>query len=469
MRTASTNIVNLLGRVSRKNSFRMTVLATLAIFCVMQGFKLIDTKGRDSQSEAAGLLEQAISPVSSGDNLYRTNTKTYDEIRSGESLYAALRRLNVQGYIAERYIKTISEHANLRNIRAGDRVMVERRSMDVQLGNISLRDNRGEIIPQGLELFLRDEKGLAFKVRAELLTQIEDDPKIQVKIERPTVAKELSLLSGEVSGSLYASVVAIGGDAQLVNSFSDIFNWQIDFFRESQIGDRFQIVAERNFSEGRFIGFGAVQAAQYVRGNKILRGYYFSSKDGGVSGFFDEKGMSLKSAFLKSPLKLATITSKFNQNRFHPVQKRYKPHNGVDYGANRGTPFMAVASGTVINAGFSPFNGNYVKLRHMNGYETEYLHATKLAKGIRVGARVDQGQVIGYVGKTGLASGYHLHFGMKNNGKYVDPIKQKFNNSPGIPSKYLREFQDVVSPLAIAFNMQLSPKDGKVAEVSRIN
>lgn len=471
MKTVATSIFNLGGfNKNRRTTKKYVFFGVLAALCIGQGLYLVKDGALKDPNEGVSLWDSAMSPVTAFDNVYRTNTKIYDEMRRGESLYSALRRLNVQSFIAERYIKSLSNTVNLKNLKVGTKIMVEQKTMDSSLGNIALKDSVGDVIPQGLELFLTDEQGLRYSVRAELLTHIEEEPTVNVSISRPPVTKELSLISGEVSGSLYSSIVAMGGDAQLVNNFSDIFSWQIDFFRETRSGDRFQIVAERNFSEGRFVGFGSVKAAQYVRsGGKVLRGYYFKSKDGGVSGYFDEKGLSLKSAFLKAPLKLANISSRFNPKRMHPVLGYNRPHNGVDYAANKGTPFMAVAGGTVINAGYSPFNGNWVRIQHANGYQTEYLHATKLAKGVRVGARVQQGQVIGYVGKTGLASGYHLHFGMKKNLAYVDPIKQKFNNSPGISDKYVKEFKDAVSPLVLAFNMQLSNKEGQLAEISRLN
>jgi len=250
-----------------------------------------------------------------------------------------------------------------------------------------------------------------------------------------------------------------------VNAFSGIFAWQFDFFRESRGGDTYQMIVERNVADGRFVGFSRVLAAEYNNGNKRMRGYFFESGDKQVAGFFDDTGRSLKNAFLKAPLKLANISSGFNKKRFHPIQKRIKPHNGVDYGANIGAPVMAVATGVVTNAGFSPFNGNWVRLKHMNGYETEYLHANKLAKGIRVGASVKQGQIICFVGKTGLATGPHLHFGMKKNGEYVDPTKQNFARSAGVPQKYMKEFTSNIAAMAIALNRQ-APKNNAVAMLS---
>lgn len=336
--------------------------------------------------------------------------------------------------------------------------MIETAAPNMRLpGLANIEDFSSSQMLRAVELFSKDESGVAVRIRADI--EEGDAGNVAVNINRPQVFKEHKLLNGIVTNTIYGSILANNGDAQLVNSFTDIFNWQFDFYRDTRGGDSYQMIVEQNISEGRFVGYGRVLAAEYASGGKTFRGFYFESKDGQVAGFFDDEGKSLKSAFLKAPLKLASISSRYGM-RYHPVQKRLKPHNGVDYGANRGTPFMAVANGVVINAGYSPFNGNWVRLRHLNGYETEYLHATHLAKGIRVGARVSQGQVIGYVGRTGLASGYHLHFGMKQNGQYVNPGAQRFARNAGVPPKYKIEFAQSIEAMVIAFNRQ-SPERQK--------
>lgn len=391
-------------------------------------------------------------PISLFDNFFATSIRVYDEIQSGENLFSALRRLKVHPAFAERFVGAIGKAINLKLLLPGNAIMLESAANSVQLSGIG---NVGSLVstltPKAIELFSKDENGVAYRIRAQ--TKADAQSEIEVTINKPKVYKDHTILAGQVTNTIYGSIIANQGDAYLVNSFSDIFNWQFDFYRDTREGDTYQMIVERNVSEGRFVGYGRVLAAEYVSGNKSLRGFYFESRDGQVSGFFDDQGRSLKNAFLKAPLKLASISSRFGM-RFHPVQKRMKPHNGVDYGAVRGTPFMAVASGVVINAGYNPFNGNFVKIRHMNGYETEYLHATHLAKGVRVGSRVKQGQVIGYVGKTGLATGYHLHFGMKQNGTYVNPASQRFARSPGVPQKYMTEFAQSIEAMVIALNRQ---------------
>lgn len=450
-------------RIKKRLIFALGLVAT-ALFAV--GAKLIRSDKVSAAFSSAifevGPGDVLETPITLFDNFFATRVQIYDQIQSGENLFSALRRLQVPAALAERFSSAIGKSANLKLLLPGDVLMIESASPSVQLAGINdVPALASSLKPRAVELFVKNETGVAYRIRAAQGSE-DVSATIDVTADKPKVYKEHALLNGVVTNSLYGAIVNNGGDAQLVDSFSGIFGWQFDFYRDTRDGDTYQMIVERNVSEGRFVGYGRVLAAEYTNGGKLLRGFYFESSDGTVSGFFDDKGRSLKNAFLKSPLKLASIGSRFGM-RFHPILKRMKPHNGVDYGANRGTPFMAVASGTVIDAGFSRFNGNWVRVRHMNGYETEYLHATKLGKGIRVGARVEQGQVIGFVGKTGLATGYHLHFGMKHMGKYVNPAGQKFARSDGVPSRYMTEFNKNIQAMVIAFNRQAPDRQQVVA------
>ncbi len=442
----------------RRPRLSLTILFALSLAMIsLSIFYLLDFKKElTDQAQIVSLEDPAAETIPSlWDNPFSASAKIYDEIRKGENLFSALKRLQVSSADAETMVKALSEKMNVRQVRAGDVIMVEGISNDLFLNSLNVAD----VVPlqsNVVEIFSKDENGIALSVRVS----INSERAVSVTINKSNVYREHALVNGVVSNSLYASIINNGGDAQLVNNFADIFAWQVDFSRESREGDAYQIVLEKHVADGRFVGYGRILAAEYASSRKTLRGFFFESSDKQVGGYFDDEGRSLRNAFLKAPLKLASITSRFGM-RFHPIQKRMKPHNGLDYPANRGTPFMAVASGIVINAGYTRFNGNWVRIRHMNGYETEYLHATKLGKGIYVGAHVKQGQVIGYVGMTGLASGYHLHYGMKKGGIYVDPTKQNFARSAGIPSRYLQEFTSNIAPMIIALNRQ-SPSKGPV-------
>lgn len=260
------------------------------------------------------------------------------------------------------------------------------------------------------------------------------------------VTTKVVALSGEVDHSLYMSMKGQGEGSALVNAFADVFAWNIDFYRETRKGDHYKVVVEKRYADGRFVGYGKVLAAEYVNAGEVYRGFNFKSKDGKVLGIFAENGDSLERTFLKSPMEVTRMTSSYGQ-RFHPVLKRWKAHNGIDYGAPTGTPFWAVADGVVEEAHYSNTAGNMIVLRHAQGYTTEYFHASKFAKGLKKGMKVRQREVIGYVGSTGRSTGPHLHFGMQKHGGYVDPKKQSFPAAKPVPSGYLEEFVQSIAHL----------------------
>jgi murein DD-endopeptidase MepM/ murein hydrolase activator NlpD len=189
-----------------------------------------------------------------------------------------------------------------------------------------------------------------------------------------------------------------------------------------------------------------VLAAEYVNAGVAYRGFQFNAKDGKFSGTFDDEGQALQRAFIKAPLEITHVTSHYGQ-RLDPFGNGEGFHHGIDYGAALGTPIWSVGDGVVEYAKPNGGAGNMVKIKHLNGYETEYFHMSRFADGIRAGSRVKQKQVIGYVGSTGYSTGPHLHFGMFKNGEHVDPSKQRSTNAAPVPKSYGVEFRAFVAPL----------------------
>ncbi len=243
---------------------------------------------------------------------------------------------------------------------------------------------------------------------------------IAERIERPLIS-EVVRLEGVVESSLFGAVEAAGGGAELAVRMAQIYQWDIDFLRDLRKGDRFVVVADRQSVEGEFFGWGTIFAARFVNGKRTLDAVVYPD-DNGRLGYYDLNGHPLRKQFLRSPLKFSRVTSRFSMSRYHPVLKRRMPHYGVDYGAPVGTPVHATADGTVTRAGRSGGGGNMVTVRHTNGYETNYLHLSRYGKGVRRGVRVSQGQVIGYVGSTGLSTGPHLDYRVKLNGRWINPL-----------------------------------------------
>jgi murein DD-endopeptidase MepM/ murein hydrolase activator NlpD len=232
---------------------------------------------------------------------------------------------------------------------------------------------------------------------------------------------------GTIESSLWESMRALGISPEAILSFVDIFQWQLDFNTETQKGDRFTIVFEEDIlDKKKTVAAIRIKAAQYKTDKRALASVYFASSDGRRKGFFDLDGMSVKRMFLSAPLQYRRISSYFSGARMHPILKYVRPHSGIDYAAPEGTPVSAVADGVVIKAQRDNSLGNYIMVKHSMGYETSYGHLRNFAAGIRVGSSVKQGQLIGYVGQTGLATGPHLDFRIKLNGKLFNflDIKQ---------------------------------------------
>lgn len=243
----------------------------------------------------------------------------------------------------------------------------------------------------------------------------------------------------EKGSSFFLSGAALGMSDRLCEIISDeIYCWTLDF-RHVQPGDRFKVLYEAKYLEGEFVGVGDVKAAYF---NHLGEDFYaFPFNDTGFDDYFDQNGNNLRKFFLKTPVKNSRISSRYSRNRFHPVQKRWKSHKGTDYAAPRGTPIWSTAAGVVEAATYTKYNGNYVKVRHNGTYTTQYLHMSKIANGIRVGTHVKQGQTIGYVGSTGLATGPHVCYRFWKNGEQVDPFKSKLPPSDPISENSRAAFE----------------------------
>jgi murein DD-endopeptidase MepM/ murein hydrolase activator NlpD len=234
--------------------------------------------------------------------------------------------------------------------------------------------------------------------------------------------------------SLIAAVDATGETVQLALSLAELFAGEVDFQSELQTGDRFRVLFEKTSHDGQFAGYGAILAASIDVDRRTRQAFRWQDAATGKSAYFDENGRSLKRFMLRSPLKFEPrITSRFSLHRVHPIDHVSRPHLGVDYGAPTGSAVVAVANGVVLSAGYKGANGNLVHLKHAGGIETFYLHLSAFGKGIRAGARVEQGQIIGRVGATGAATGPHLDYRLKKNGAFVNPLAVHARQAPGEP------------------------------------
>jgi murein DD-endopeptidase MepM/ murein hydrolase activator NlpD len=234
--------------------------------------------------------------------------------------------------------------------------------------------------------------------------------------------------------SLISAMEASGETIQLAMSLADIFGGQIDFDSDLQPGDTFELLLEKKTREGQFAGYGPILGARFSADGREHQAFRWSNPDAARAAYYDENGRSVKRFMLRTPLKFEPrITSGFSRNRLHPVFRSYHAHLGIDYAAPIGAAVVAVSSGSVVSAGWAGGGGNQVRLRHSDGYETYYLHLSAFGPGIRPGAHVDQGQLIGRVGATGTATGPHLDYRLKRNGVFVNPLVVQRSLPPGVP------------------------------------
>jgi murein DD-endopeptidase MepM/ murein hydrolase activator NlpD len=254
------------------------------------------------------------------------------------------------------------------------------------------------------------------------------------------VERQVCAVSGVVEASVFESLKTCGAPTALAAKMNDILGWDVDFRRDVRSGDTFRILYEAVERDGKFLRTGDILAVEYVCQGRAHRGYQFTGADERPR-YYDGAGKSLQKQLLRAPLKYSRISSGFSTRRLHPVHKRYMPHYGVDYAAPVGTPVWAAGDGKVVEAGYSKSNGRYVRVRHTNqSYETYYLHFSRIARGIGRGTRVEQGQIIGYVGATGTATGPHLDFRVKKDGRWVNPRTLELPASAPVPAAELKSF-----------------------------
>ncbi len=242
------------------------------------------------------------------------------------------------------------------------------------------------------------------------------------KTELPHETRRV-VASGTIENSLYEGGVRAGIDPQVILDLSDVFAWDVDFASDIRKGDSFSVVYEELYVEGRAVRPGRVLAAEMVNDGRRFAALYFN--DAGTGAYYDEDGRSLRRTLLKSPLRFRRISSYFTNRRFHPINKRYRPHHGIDYAAPTGTPVEGAGSGRVVYAGWKGGYGNYVEIKHTNGYTTAYGHLSRIRKGLRPGVKIEQGDMVGYVGSTGISTGPHLHYEVKLNGRLINPLGLK--------------------------------------------
>ena len=270
------------------------------------------------------------------------------------------------------------------------------------------------------------------------------EPQVE-EVTRP-VKVETCFRKGDIQTSLWDALIDGQIPPALISQLEDALECAVDF-HHLQTGDHFRVMYEEDHLDGQRIGLGMIRAVEFVQQDSVFAAFYFAQDS--IQGFYNDQGRPMRSIFLKAPVRFSRISSRFSRSRFHPILKVRRPHLGTDYAAPYGTEIVAVGDGTVTEATRRGGNGKYVKIRHNGTYETQYLHMQRFAKGIRPGVRVRQGQVIGYVGSTGLATGPHVCFRFWKNGRQVNHLRERLPEAKPMPADYLPAFNQVRDSLRL--------------------
>jgi murein DD-endopeptidase MepM/ murein hydrolase activator NlpD len=326
-----------------------------------------------------------------------TGYRQEDLIRRGDTIGSALARLGVDDPGALSFLTSDPAARPLYQLRPGQSVRVS-------------TDGRGAL----LELRFLTAAG-------ELLTIARRGDALEASSSAAPVAVRWSMAAGEIRSSLFAAADVAGLPDSVTLQLADVFGAEIDFYKDLQRGDRFAVVWETRSVDGETIGPGRIVAAQFEARGKTFQAFLFRDDDG-REGYYAADGAALRRAFLRSPMEFSRVTSGFSNARFHPILKTWRAHRGVDYAAPVGTPVRATANGTVAFAGRQGGYGNVIVLRHQGAFSTVYAHLSRFASRLRSGVRVTQGDVIGYVGQTGWATGPHLHYEFRVAGVQRNPL-----------------------------------------------
>ena len=347
------------------------------------------------------------------------------KVGKNDTLGRLLKKSGLGAAEADEVIRSLSSVLDFKTIRAGQPFRIERgpdgrvRSFELTLSKVS--KVRADRAPTG-----------------ELVGKADNS---QTRIESKTVG-------GKIESSLYAALKASGETAALVDFFVDVFAYDLDFYNDTHAGDTFRVVVEKEFHEnGELLRYKRILAAEYQGKAGTFRTFYFTPEKG-EPGYFDQGGQSSEKTLLKTPLKFQRVSSGFDRRRMHPVLHTARAHLGIDYAAPTGTPVWAASAGTITQRAMSGGAGNVVTIRHDGGIDTVYMHLSKFAD-VKVGQKVAAKTVIGYVGTTGLSTGPHLHFGVKQNGSYIDPSKLAPVRSKAVAAKDRDAFQTEVARLEV--------------------
>jgi murein DD-endopeptidase MepM/ murein hydrolase activator NlpD len=412
----------LIGLIAGFRFWRLAAMILLPLVGMVAAFGIAPDTVTESVARTEIVQEVAL-PLSVPAGVARDGYWREERIQRGDTLGALLSRLGAEDSDALEFLRNTRSARTLYQLIPGRMV-------------------RALTTADGRLLALRYQAG------GKVLNVQRDDGALRVTEEPVVLERRVLMKSGEIRSSLFAATDAAGLSDAVAIQIADIFSTDIDFHRDLRRGDRFTVVYEMLFDQGEPIRSGRLLAAEFVNQGRTYQAVYFEYAEG-RGGYYTPDGRNIRKAFLRSPLEFSRVTSGFSNARFHPVLQQWRAHKGIDYGAPTGTRVKATGDGVVEFAGRHQGGyGNLVVLRHQSKYSTWYGHLSGIAKGVRKGSRVAQGDVIGYVGATGLATGPHLHYEFRINDVHQNPLRVVLPSAPPIGPDQKPAFDTAAAPLA---------------------
>ncbi len=412
---------------SRKKLRWFVALSTLPLLGVVTAFGLVPQNDFDLTLINAAIEEIALPEVTEK-NTTAASFWRNERVQRGDTVVELLRRLNIEDSSASDFLRTAAEAVSFRKLAVGKEVQAETNAAGGLIALRYLGDNATQVIIE--------KQGDGYATHT-LPAQLE---------------KRLFVRTGEIKTNLYAATDAAGMPDAAANQLNMLFSGDIDFHHDLRRGDKFTVVYEMIYSNGALLNVGRIQAAEFINQGRPFRAVYFQ-KDEQHGDYYTPEGNSVLKAFLRSPIEYSRVSSGFTNSRFHPILNKWRSHKGVDFAAPTGTKVKATADGVVASVGRENGYGNVIKLNHQGRYSTVYGHLSRFAKGLRQGQRVVQGEVIGYVGKTGLASGPHLHYEFKVDGQQRNPMRIALPDAKPIDNADKVAFQSVADDLVARLNL----------------
>ena len=394
----------------RKKLRWFTALSTLPLLGVVTAFGLVPQTDLGLNATVVAIepiaLPKAALMVSSGVSLWRN-----ERMQRGDTVVEVLRRMGVEDAAASLYLRTSPEADSFRKLPVGSDLQAETNPDGALIALRYLNDNGAQIVIE------KKEEG--FKTRVQ-----------QAQLE-----KRLFVRTGEIKTSLYAATDAAGMPEAAANQLTSIFSGDIDFHHDLRRGDKFTVVYEMTYSGGALVNTGRIQAAEFINHGQSYRAVLFKDN------YYTPEGKSVRKAFLRSPIEFSRVSSGFSGSRFHPVLNQWRAHKGVDFSAPIGTKVKATSDGVVSAFGRQGGYGNFISINHQTHFSTIYGHLSRFANGMHRGQRVAQGEVIGFVGMTGLTTGPHLHYEFKVDGQQRDPLRVALPDALPVKAEHRAVFQ----------------------------